>query len=70
MAVVYTKRGITINCVCPGAILTNLREHSQELLGPNVPDIRSRGVAVNADQIRDLIRAGTRVRVEDIASAV
>jgi len=43
MAVVYTKRGITINCVCPGAIPTNLREHSQELLGPNVPDIRSRG---------------------------
>jgi NAD(P)-dependent dehydrogenase (short-subunit alcohol dehydrogenase family) len=70
MAVVYTKRGITINCVCPGAIPTNLREHSPELLGPNVPDIRSRGVAVNEDQIRDLIPAGTRGRVEDIASAV
>jgi NAD(P)-dependent dehydrogenase (short-subunit alcohol dehydrogenase family) len=70
MAVVYTKRGITINCVCPGAIPTNLREHSQELLGPNVPDIRSRGVAVNEDQIRDLIPAGTRGHVEDIASAV
>jgi NAD(P)-dependent dehydrogenase (short-subunit alcohol dehydrogenase family) len=70
MAVVYTKRGITINCVCPGAVPTNLREHSQELLGPNVPDIRNRGVAVNEDQIRDLIPAGTRGRVEDIASAV
>jgi len=70
MAVVYTKRGITINCVCPGAIPTNLREHSQELLGPNVPDIRSRGVAVNEDQIRDLIPAGTRGSVDDIASAV
>jgi NAD(P)-dependent dehydrogenase (short-subunit alcohol dehydrogenase family) len=70
MAVVYTKRGITINCVCPGAIPTNLREHSQELLGPNVPDIRSRGVAVNEDQIRDLIPAGTRGTADDIASAV
>jgi len=70
MAVVYSKQGITVNCVCPGPIPTNLREHSQELLGPNVPDIRSRGVAVNDDQIRELIPAGIRGSVQDIASAV
>src|SRR5438067_12472981 len=34
MAVVYSARGITINAVCPGPILTNLRRHSQEILGP------------------------------------
>ena len=70
MAVAYTQQGLTINCVCPGAIPTNLREHSQELLGPNVPDIRNRGIAVNDDQVRALIPAGARGRTEDIASAV
>jgi NAD(P)-dependent dehydrogenase (short-subunit alcohol dehydrogenase family) len=70
MAVVYSARGITINCVCPGPILTGLREHSQQLLGPGVPDMRGRGVAVNDDQIRGLIPAGTRGTVDDVASAV
>ena len=70
MAVVYSGRGITVNCVCPGPILTNLRQHSQELLGPGVPDISQRGVAVNEDQIRALIPSGTRGTTEDVASAV
>lgn len=70
MAVVYSSRGITVNCVCPGPILTDLRRHSQEILGPNVPDISQRGVAVNDDQIRALIPSGTRGTTDDIASAV
>lgn len=70
MAVVYSARGITINCVCPGPILTGLREHSQRLLGPGVPDMRGRGVAVNDDQIRGLIPAGTRGTVDNVAAAV
>ena len=70
MAVVYSARGLTINCVCPGPILTGLREHSQQLLGPGVPDMRGRGVAVNDDQIRGLIPAGTRGTVDDVAAAV
>lgn len=70
MAVVYSARGITINCVCPGPILTGLREHSQQLLGPGVPDMRGRGVAVNDDQIRGLIPAGIRGSVDDVAAAV
>lgn len=69
MAVVYSARGITVNCVCPGPILTGLRQHSQELLGPDVPDISSRGVAVNEEQIRSLIPAGIRGSTDDIASA-
>lgn len=70
MAVVYSAQGITVNCVCPGPILTGLRQHSQELLGADVPDMSNRGVAVNEEQIRALIPAGTRGSVDDIASAV
>jgi 3-oxoacyl-[acyl-carrier protein] reductase len=70
MAVAYGARGITVNCVCPGAIPTGLRPHSQAILGPGVPDMSGRGVAVNDDQIRALIPAGVRGTVEDIAAAV
>ena len=70
MAVVYSARGITINAVCPGPILTDLRKHSQSILGPDVPDMSGRGVAVNDDQIRALVPVGRRGGVEDIASAV
>jgi NAD(P)-dependent dehydrogenase (short-subunit alcohol dehydrogenase family) len=70
MAVVYSARGITVNAVCPGPILTGLRAHSQAILGPGVPDMSGRGVAVNDDQIRGLVPAGRRGTVEDIAAAV
>lgn len=70
MAVVYSAQGITVNCVCPGPILTGLRQHSQELLGSDVPDISNRGVAVNEEQIQALIPAGIRGSTDDIASAV
>ena len=70
MAVVYSARGITINAVCPGPILTGLRQHSQEILGPGVPDMSGRGIAVNDEQIRGVVPAGRRGTVEDIASAV
>ena len=70
MAVVYSSRGVTINAVCPGPILTNLRQHSQQLLGPDIPDMSGRGIAVNDDQIRQVVPVGRRGTVEDIASAV
>lgn len=70
MAVAYGARGITVNCVCPGAIPTGLRPHSQAILGPGVPDMSARGVAVNDDQVRALVPAGVRGKVEDIAGAV
>jgi 3-oxoacyl-[acyl-carrier protein] reductase len=70
MAVAYGARGITVNCVCPGAIPTALRPHSQAILGPGVPDMSARGVAVNDDQVRALVPAGVRGKVEDIAGAV
>jgi 3-oxoacyl-[acyl-carrier protein] reductase len=70
MAVAYGARGITVNCVCPGAIPTGLRPHSQAILGPGVPDMSGRGVAVNEDQVRALVPAGVRGSVDDVASAV
>jgi 3-oxoacyl-[acyl-carrier protein] reductase len=70
MAVAYGARGITVNCVCPGAIPTGLRPHSQAILGPGVPDMSQRGVAVNDDQVRGLVPAGVRGTVEDVAAAV
>lgn len=70
MAVVYGPRGITVNCVCPGAIPTGLRPHSQAILGPGVPDMSKRGVAVNDDQVRALVPLGVRGTVADVAGAV
>jgi len=70
MAVVYGARGITVNCVCPGPIVTGLRAHSQAILGPGIPDMSKRGVAVNDDQVRALVPLGVRGTVEDVAGAV
>jgi NAD(P)-dependent dehydrogenase (short-subunit alcohol dehydrogenase family) len=70
MAVVYGARGVTVNCVCPGPIATGLRAHSQAILGPGVPDMSRRGVAVNDDQVRALVPVGVRGTVEDVANAV
>lgn len=70
MAVAYGARGITSNCVCPGAIPTSLRAHSQAILGPGVPDMSGRGVAVSDEQVRALVPAGVRGTVEDVAAAV
>ncbi len=70
MAVAYSARGITVNAVCPGAIPTGLRQNSQGILGPGVPDMSGRGVAVSDEQVRALVPAGRRGTVEDVASAV
>jgi len=69
MAVAYSSRGITVNAICPGAIPTGLRKNSQGVLGPGVPDMSGRGVAVNDEQVRALVPAGKRGTVEDVASA-
>jgi NAD(P)-dependent dehydrogenase (short-subunit alcohol dehydrogenase family) len=70
MAVVYSPRGITVNCVCPGAIPTGLRANSQAILGPDMPDMSQRGVAVNDDQLRALVPIGQRGTAQDVANAV
>jgi len=70
MAVQYGARGIRVNCVCPGAIPTGLRAHSQAILGPGVPDMSARGVAVNDDQVRALVPMGVRGTPGNVADAV
>ena len=70
MAVVYSARGVTINAVCPGPISTNLRQRSQQILGPTAPDMSGRGIAASDEQVRAVVPAGRRGTVEDIASAV
>ena len=70
MAVVYSGRGLTINCVCPGPIATNLRRHSAEILGPGAPDMTVRGISIHDDQVRAVVPASRRGSVEEIASAV
>ena len=70
MAVQYGARGIRTNCVCPGPVATGLRAHSQAILGPGVPDMSGRGVAVNDEMVRALVPAGVRGTPEDIAGAV
>src|SRR5205809_1992585 len=69
MAVAYSARGITINAVCPGPILANLRQHSPEILGPGTPDMSGRGIAVSDDQVRAVAPAGRRGTAEVSASA-
>lgn len=70
MAVQYGARGIRANCVCPGAIPTALRAHSQAILGPGVPDMSGRGVAVSDEMVRALVPVGVRGTPEDVANAV
>jgi NAD(P)-dependent dehydrogenase (short-subunit alcohol dehydrogenase family) len=70
MAVVYSARGITVNAICPGPILTGLRQHSQGILGPGVPDMSGRGIAVSEEQVRAVVPAGRRGTADDVASAV
>jgi NAD(P)-dependent dehydrogenase (short-subunit alcohol dehydrogenase family) len=70
MAVQYGAKGIRTNCVCPGPVATGLRAHSQSILGPGVPDMSGRGVAVNDEMVRALVPLGVRGTPEDIAGAV
>ncbi|HEY7363519.1 MAG TPA: SDR family NAD(P)-dependent oxidoreductase [Methylomirabilota bacterium] len=70
MAVIYSARGITVNAVCPGPIQTGLRQHSQQILGPGVPDMSGRGIAASDEQVRAVVPVGRRGTVEDIAAAV
>lgn len=70
MAVVYSGRGITVNCVCPGVIPTGLRAHTQEVLGDSMSNLSARGIALSDDEIRRVVPAGEKGTTQDIANAV
>jgi 3-oxoacyl-[acyl-carrier protein] reductase len=63
MAVVYASRGINVNCVCPGAIPTSLRDNSAAEMSSD------KGIG-NETALRASIPAGVRGTIEDIAAAV
>jgi len=70
MAVVYSGRGVTVNCVCPGVIPTNLREHTTSVLGDSMSNLAARGIALSDDEIRRVVPAGAKGTAQDIANAV
>ena len=63
----YSARGLTVNAVCPGPILTALRPHSQQILGAGVPDWAAWRRGDDA-QVRAMVPVGRRGTVEDIAA--
>ena len=70
MAVVYSDRGVTVNCVCPGVIPTRLREHTTGVLGESLGNLAGRGIALDDDAVRRNIPAGVKGDASDIAAAV
>ena len=63
MAVAYAGRGINVNCVCPGAVPTSLRDNSLAEMGSH------KGIG-NEEALRAYIPAGERGAIEDIAAAI
>jgi NAD(P)-dependent dehydrogenase (short-subunit alcohol dehydrogenase family) len=61
--------GITANVVAPGAIATNIRANSEEILGDLVPDVNV-GVGANPDLIDMIIPAKRRGEASEIAATV
>jgi len=63
MAVAYAGRGINVNCVCPGAVPTSLRDNSLAEMGSH------KGIG-NEEALRAYIPAGERGVIKDIAAAI
>ncbi|MGH7318552.1 MAG: SDR family oxidoreductase [Candidatus Rokuibacteriota bacterium] len=68
LALTCATRAITINAICPGAVLTGLRANSTRILGPDAPRM-DRGVGASDDAVRTMTPAGRRGTVEEIAAA-
>jgi NAD(P)-dependent dehydrogenase (short-subunit alcohol dehydrogenase family) len=67
LAVTYADRGVTINAINPGPILTNLRANSKDILGDIAPPMR--GIGGDEAAVRAVVPAGRRGTVDDIAAA-
>ena len=68
MAITYASSSITVNAICPGAVQTELREHSARIIGPGAPDM-SRGVGGSDTLVKTITPAARRGTVEEIAAA-
>jgi NAD(P)-dependent dehydrogenase (short-subunit alcohol dehydrogenase family) len=60
------SRGITVNAICPGPILTGLRANSTAVLGAEAPVMR--GIGGDDNAIRAIVPAGRRGTVEEVAA--
>jgi NAD(P)-dependent dehydrogenase (short-subunit alcohol dehydrogenase family) len=67
LAITYAERGVTVNAICPGAVMTELRANSTRILGPVAPVMR--GVGGDDTAVRAITPAGRRGTVEEIAEA-
>ena len=69
MAVTYSDRGVTTNCLCPGVIPTNLRANTTSIVGESLSNLAGRGIGITDELIAQNVPAGVRGDVYDIAAA-
>ena len=70
LAYEYGPRGIRVNAVCPGPVVTGLRQTSAEVLGAVAPPMAGGLGALSEEAIRQLIPLGCKGTPEDVAAAV
>ena len=68
LAVTYAARGVTVNAIGPGAILTALRANSTRILGSDAPPMTG-GVGGSEDAVRRVTPTGRRGTLEEVAAA-
>ncbi len=64
----YAGKGIAINAVCPGSVVTGVRENSMRILGSDAPPMR--GVGADPDAIKRLIPAHRKGEPDEIANTL
>ena len=63
----YGPAGVRTNAICPGPIVTQLRQTSREILGADAPDM-NRGVGTSSpERLREIVPLGSRGTPEDVA---
>jgi len=70
LAYEYGPQGIRVNAVCPGPVVTRLRQTSAEVLGAVAPPMTGGLGALSDEAVRQLIPLGFKGTPEDVAAAV
>ena len=65
LACEYGPSGVRTNAICPGTIITSLRETSAEILGAGAPAM-NRGVGTSSpERLREVVPLGYKGTPED-----